>query len=249
MSGVNLLLTNDDGIEFPGIMALKEAFEGYAENIFIFGPAMEKSATSQAMTIYDDIYVKPLDSHTYIVNGFPVDCVNVALYGELLDVEIDLIVSGINKGVNMGEDVLYSGTVGAARHGFSHGISALAVSCGYLDKEGDFASVARFTRRFVESHRELLFSSPQLWNINHPPYEVPDKKIKWTKLGQRIYRDKYKRRSVEQGAFLMNLGGSELFHKETEGSDFAAYEAGFVSITPLQTDATDYQTYNQYRQK
>lgn len=235
---MNILLTNDDGINFPGLHALEEALSDYA-NLFIFAPAMEKSATSQAMTLYDDIYVKRLSPNRFIVNGYPTDCVNVALYGDLITEKIDLVISGINKGVNMGEDIFYSGTVGAARHAYIHDIPGIALSCGYTDARGDFQKVALFLRKFLENHYTAL-KKPFLFNINYPPCAKNPETIKWTNSGLRIYRDKYKKVSLNDHEFLMNLGGSELSHKENKGSDFEAYEQGLVSITPLNKNGTDY---------
>ena len=199
---VRILITNDDGLHFPGILSLKKILSKKHE-IYTFGPQIEKSATSQAMTLYDDIYVKKVDHNTYIVNGYPVDCVNVALHSGLVKNNFDLLVSGINKGVNMGEDVLYSGTVGAARHGFIHGIPSIAVSSGYLDSAGDFDSIAYFLLQFIEDHSAEL-KAPVLWNMNIPVNITLNKIssiIKWTKLGSRIYRDSYKRTTLEDGAF------------------------------------------------
>ena len=244
---MNILLTNDDGIEFAGIHALQDEFAKMGD-VYTFAPRMEKSATSQAMTLFEDVYVKPVNDKTFIVNGFPVDCVNIALHGDLVDVPFDLLVSGINKGVNMGEDILYSGTVGAALHGFIHNIPSIAISAGYLDKNGDFPKIARFLRRFVEERKEL-FTSPVILNVNYPTQIKMPEKIKWTKLGTRIYRDKYIRTHAEDGAFLFNLGGSELNHKEAEGTDFDAYYKGYVSVTPLTTDATNYAYRNRIEQQ
>jgi len=235
---MNILFTNDDGIHFPGIEALVEAFKEVA-NVYVFAPAMEKSATSQAMTLFEDIYVKKLDDRTYIVNGYPVDCVNIALHGGFLNEKIDLVISGINKGVNMGEDIFYSGTVSAARHAYIHGIPALAVSSGFLDATGDFKRVAAFVLNFVEENFQRL-EKPFLLNINYPKLAKIPEKIKWTKCGVRIYRDSYKKSSLSGNEFLVNLGGSTLGYKEIGDCDFEVYENGYVSITPLNKDGTDY---------
>jgi 5'-nucleotidase len=235
---MNILFTNDDGIHFPGIQALVEAFKDYAR-VFVFAPAMEKSATSQAMTIFEDIYVKKIDDRTFIVNGYPVDCVNIALHGGFINEKIDLVISGINKGVNMGQDVFYSGTVGAARHAYMHGIPALAVSSGFLDASGDFAKIAAFILKFVKENFEQL-PRPFLFNINYPANVKMPEKIKWTKSGIRIYRDTYKKTALAENEFLVNLGGSTLGYKEIGDCDFEVYENGFISLTPLNKDGTDY---------
>ncbi|MDH4262686.1 MAG: 5'/3'-nucleotidase SurE [Spirochaetia bacterium] len=235
---MNILFTNDDGIHFPGIQALVDTFKEYA-NVFVFAPAMEKSATSQAMTIYDDIYVKIIDDHTFVVNGYPVDCINIALHGGFIHEKIDLVISGINKGVNMGQDIFYSGTVGAARHAYIHGIPAIAVSSGFLDATGDFKKVAGFLLKFVQNHFSSL-PKPFLFNINYPAGVKMPEKIKWTKSGIRIYRDTYKRNALSENEFLVNLGGSTLGYKEIGDCDFEVYHDGFISLTPLNKDGTDY---------
>ncbi|MDH5721440.1 MAG: 5'/3'-nucleotidase SurE [Spirochaetia bacterium] len=239
---MNILLTNDDGIDFPGLSILREELQSIGK-VFVFAPTREKSGTSQALSIFDDVYVQPLDKNTFIVNGYPVDCINIGLHGGLIHEPVDIIVSGINKGVNMGDDIYYSGTVGAARHGFIHGYPSLAVSCGYLDENGDYASVSKFVKSFIEENASL-FKKPVLLNINHP---VPAKNvsgIKWTKLGRRIYRDTYKKTRINKQEYYFNLGGSELSHKEEKGTDFEAYENNYVSITPLKRDATDYEIFD-----
>jgi 5'-nucleotidase len=235
---MNILLTNDDGIHFPGIQALYDVFSIHF-NVFIFAPAMEKSATSQAMTLYEDIYVKQLEKNIFIVNGYPVDCINIALHSGLISEKFDLVISGINKGVNMGEDIFYSGTVGAARHAYIHNIPSIAISSGFLDNTGDFRKVAVFLKKLVDNE-DFTLSQPFLWNINYPDKIKMPEIIKWTKSGTRIYRDKYKKTLLNKNEFLFNLGGSELGNKEIGGTDFEAYSNGFVSITPLNKDGTDH---------
>lgn len=243
---MNILLTNDDGYDYPGVLALRDALSELGE-VFIAAPMTEKSGTSQALSIYDNVYVQEFDKHHWMVEGFPVDCVNIALHGDIFDVEFDLVVSGINKGVNMGQDVLYSGTVGAAYHAFIHGRTALAVSCGYIEEDGDFAAVAGFVKNFIDDN-PFIFDEPTLLNINHPPVGKRINGIKWTQLGRRLYRDNYKRTTLADGSYYFNLGGSILDHiKGEQGSDFDAYDHNFVSITPLTTDVTDYRRIERYR--
>jgi len=241
---MNILLTNDDGIDFPGIQSLFDTLSG-RHTPYIFAPAMEKSATSKAMTLFEDIYVKNTEERKYIVNGFPVDCVNIALHGGILDVRFDLVISGINKGVNMGQDVLYSGTVGAAMHAYLHNYPAIAVSCGYLDREGDFNRVADFINGFIDQNSDK-FNQKMLLNINYPVENNFKEQIKWTKLGQRIYRDTYKKAQLDTHSMLVNLGGSELGYKEEEGTDFEAYFEGNISVTPLKYYDTDYETRDRF---
>lgn len=236
---MNILLTNDDGLHFPGVTILRDSLKDLG-NVYICAPSSEKSGTSQAITIYDPVYVKEHNEREFLIEGFPVDCVNIGLHGDIIADKIDLVISGINKGVNMGEDTWYSGTVGAARHAYIHGISAIAISCGYLDSNGNYEKIADFVKDFIESPY-MSIEKPTLFNINYP-VEKPIAGTKLTKLGRRIYRDSYKKTSLKDGGFLFDLGGSQLSHQPVTMSDFEAYANGYVSVTPLTTDATDYET-------
>lgn len=234
---MRILISNDDGLDFPGLIRLREHLEEFGET-WVFAPAVERSATSQALTIYKDVRVTERGERTYEVDGFPADCTNVALHSGIAPV-FDFCVSGINKGVNMGQDVWYSGTVGAARHTFIHGVPSFAVSCGYLDRRGDFEKVARI---FGEIFQRFTSDADQnfLLNINIPMTAVDASDIKWAKLGRRIYRDSYKRELMPDGSQMLNLGGSVLSHGGEAETDFYWYDKGCTVITPLTIDATDY---------
>ncbi len=239
MKKLNIMLTNDDGIHSNGLKTMKEALLPLGD-VYTFAPAEERSARSSALTIHGNIYVKDLANHDYRVDGYPVDCVNIGLHGIEPKVDFDLVISGINHGVNMGDDVHYSGTVGAAKHAFIHGCPAIAVSCDIWETTGDFHLVADFIAGFVHDYEEVIFE-PSLLNINYPVFEGPVRGMKWTKLGKRIYRDNYKKQEGPDGGQYFNLGGSILSHKEEESTDFAAFHKGYVSVTPLKLDATNYQ--------
>ncbi|MBV6494189.1 MAG: 5'-nucleotidase SurE [Turneriella sp.] len=234
---MRILISNDDGLDFPGLLKLRDKLENFGET-WVFAPAEEKSATSQALTIYKDIRVIKRGERTYEVDAFPADCVNVALHSGFAPT-FDFCVSGINKGVNMGQDVWYSGTVGAARHAFIHNVPAFSVSCGYLDHTGDFEKVATI---FCEIFAQFSSDADQnfLLNINIPMTALDASDIKWAKLGRRIYRDNYKRVVQDDGGMLLNLGGSVLSHGGEADTDFDWYDKGYTVITPLTIDATDY---------
>ena len=235
---MRILISNDDGLSFPGLLRLREKLEKFGET-WVFAPAEEKSATSMALSIHNDVPVIRLDERTYEVDAFPVDCVNVALHAGFAP-PFDFCVSGINKGVNMGQDIWYSGTVGAARHAFLHGVPSFAVSCGYLDAEGDFTKVADI---FGEIFARFADNADQNFclNINIPMTAADASDIKWAKLGRRIYRDNYKRDTRADGTMLLNLGGSVLSHGGEAETDFYWYDQGCTVITPLTIDATDYE--------
>ncbi|HRP69401.1 MAG TPA: 5'/3'-nucleotidase SurE [Turneriella sp.] len=234
---MRILISNDDGLQFPGLLRLREKLEKFGET-WVFAPAEEKSATSNALTIYKDIRVVKQAERTYQVDAFPADCVNVALHGGFAP-NFDFCVSGINKGVNMGQDVWYSGTVGAARHAYIHNVPSFSVSCGYLDATGDFNKVADI---FCEIFARFASNADQnfLLNVNIPMTAVDASDIKWAKLGRRIYRDNYKRVVQDDGGMLLNLGGSVLSHGGEADTDFDWYDKGYTVITPLTIDATNY---------
>jgi 5'-nucleotidase len=234
---MRILISNDDGLSFPGLTRLREKLEEFGET-WVFAPAEEKSATGQALTIYRDIRVVKLGERTFEVDGFPCDCVNVALHSGFAPA-FDFCVTGINKGVNMGQDIWYSGTVGAARHAFIHNVPSFAVSCGYLDAGGDFTKVAGifgeiFARFSADADQNFLL------NVNIPMTAQDASDIKWAKLGRRIYRDNYKRTNQDDGSTLLNLGGSVLSHGGEADTDFHWYDKGCTVITPLTIDATDH---------
>lgn len=234
---MRILISNDDGLSFPGLTRLREKLDEFGET-WVFAPAEEKSATGQALTIYRDVRVLKLAERTFEVDGFPCDCVNVALHSGFAP-PFDFCVSGINKGVNMGQDIWYSGTVGAARHAFIHNVPSFAVSCGYLDAEGDFGKVAEifgdiFARFSADADQNFLL------NVNIPMTAKDSGDIKWAKLGRRIYRDNYKRTTQDDGSMLLNLGGSVLSHGGEAETDFHWYDKGYTVITPLTIDATDH---------
>ncbi|MCS6972290.1 MAG: 5'/3'-nucleotidase SurE [Turneriella sp.] len=235
---MRILICNDDGLSFPGLLRLRERLERFGET-WVFAPAEEKSATSMALSINNDIPVIRIDDRTYEVDSYPVDCVNIALHGNLAP-PFDFCVSGINKGVNMGQDIWYSGTVGAARHAFIHGVPSFAVSCGYADSSGDFAKVADI---FAEIFAIFTAEADQnfLLNINIPMTARDASDLKWAKLGRRIYRDNYQRKQRQDGSMLFNLGGSILSHGGEKETDFYWFDRGCPVITPLTIDATDYE--------
>lgn len=243
---MNVLLTNDDGIDFIGLRALQQVFARNSHRVCIVAPAREKSATSQAMTVHDPLVLKEIEPQTYLLDGFPVDCVNVALHGDIFPLAFDLVISGINKGVNMGYDTLYSGTVGAARHAFLRGYAALAVSLGCTSAEGNFTYAADIVYDFVSKQKEL-FSHPLLLNMNIPDFQEKQAyDIKWTKLGKRIYRDSYKREAMADKTFLLQLQGEIDASREQAHTDFAAFHEGYISLTPLTLDGTDYEKFKKY---
>lgn len=235
---MNILITNDDGISSKGIIALETVLQ-QEYSTYLIAPLHERSATSQTLTIFASMRVEKVLEDHYVVDGFPADCVNIGLHGNIFP-EVEMVLSGINRGVNMGHDVHYSGTVGAARHGAVHNKYSFAISSGKLATDEDYLQEARLVLELIQKKLHL-FKKGIVYNINFPQnYSNSLQEIEFTHLGVRTYSDVYKRQKIIGGIEEFALGGSELGHRITEGSDFSAYERSKISITPILLDTTHY---------
>ena len=241
---MHLLLTNDDGINAPGIKALWQELSQIAR-ITVVAPDCEKSASSQAITVHHPIWV---DKHcvdnsdicAWRVGGTPTDCVKVALESLLTDDRPDIIVSGINQGSNLGTDVLYSGTVSAAIEGALHGLPAIAVS---LDswQSSDFTPSARVARKLVETLAKRSLPPNTLLNVNVPAVsDVQLTGIAITKLGIRNYENTFERRQDPRGRTYYWMSGHVSETENDPDSDIVAVKNGRISVTPIHFDLTNY---------
>lgn len=234
---MNILITNDDGISSNGILALEKVLSRKHQT-FLIAPLKERSATSMGLSIYDSLRVEKVNENHIIVDGYPVDCANIGLHGGVFP-KIDLVISGINRGVNMGHDVHYSGTVGAARHGAIHNRISLAVSSGIVDKTYDFLKEAELVFEIIEAWTKN-FLPGTVYNINIPAkFESSLSEIETVVLGKRTYVDTYHSNPIIGGISEFYLGGSELGYIQEEGTDFDAFFRGKIALTPLGLDQTD----------
>ncbi len=237
---MRILLTNDDGIQSSGLMALKRSLERIAE-VDVFAPDRNWSAAGHSRKLFDILTVRRVklrDGSTVLTSdGTPSDCVALALMG-LLPEQPDLVVSGINRGPNVGSDVTYSGTVAAAMEAVLFGRPAVAISLdGYSG--WDFSYAAEFARILVPEVLQRGLPPGVLLNVNLP--NLPAEQIRGvaiTRLGRRIYRDELQ--PVEEGPeqSRYRLGGEPPTAELVPGTDAAALAAGYVSITPLHLDLT-----------
>lgn len=246
---MRILLTNDDGIHAQGIHALVKELSAIAE-IYLAAPDRERSGTGHSITVFEPIKVVKTNitgvKQGWIVGGTPVDCVKMAI-ARLIDEKIDLVVSGINHGSNLGTDVLYSGTVSAAAEGVIMGSPSLAVSLNSQDAT-DFSFAAQFTRRVVTMLMEQGINKSTLINVNVPAIPEADVKgIRFTKLGLRNYDNLFEERQDPRGNTYYWLGGGVMDEEQDPESDVYAVDHGFISVTPIHLDLTDYQLINQYR--
>ncbi len=234
-----VLLSNDDGLFSNGMKHLESELGKHLE-VWAVAPDRERSATSQALTIRETLRLHRVKERHFTVSGFPVDCVNVALHEESFP-EFDLVVSGINHGVNMGDDVFYSGTVGAARHAAIHGIKAIAISSGILSPRGDFQRTARWLSTWILENYNRM-KTGIVYNINYPeenaPLESPFPPVVFTAQGKRIYLDGYIKLEDSKEYTVLKLKDADLGNLERDGTDFDVYDRGYISITPLGLDTT-----------
>ena len=226
-----ILLTNDDGVEAQGIKDLHAGLKGLGR-VWVIAPAVNLSASSHSFTLRKPIKVWRLRPRWLAVHGTPTDCVLVSHHG-ILKREIDLVFSGINDSPNLGDDVLYSGTVAAAIEGTMLGMPSVAVSYVQAGKNRDVA--IQVLRRLVPLLLDGFLPPKTLLNVNIPAGEV--KGVKVTRLGKRIYKDMAIKGTLPDGGISWTIDG-ELAFEESEGTDFEAVYSGYISVTPLHLDMT-----------
>jgi 5'-nucleotidase len=244
---MKILISNDDGYQAPGIVALYEALKDLAD-VEVVAPEHNNSAKSNALTLHSPLYVHRASNGFRYVNGTPADCVHIALTG-LLGYRPDLVVSGINNGANMGDDTIYSGTVGAAMEGYLFGVPAIAFSqtekgWGHLDVAAQKAVdlVKHLLPTLGRAEEAGRRSDPWLLNVNIPCLPALDiKGFKVARLGRRHAAEQVITQASPRGETMYWIGSAGAAKDDAEGTDFHATAQGFASITPLQVDLTDHE--------
>jgi 5'-nucleotidase len=237
---MRILCTNDDGIAAEGLAHLVDVCARIGE-VTCVAPDREQSATSHSLTLARPLRPIRRGPNSYEVDGTPTDSVMLGL-GALVGERPDFVVSGINHGPNMGEDVLYSGTVAAAMEGLAFGIPGVAVSLATRD-----VSLIKAYRDVLERLlRQLLdverFPEDTLLNVNLPPIPAADVRgVRVTTLGKRVYSEALTRMQDPWGREIYWIGGGQISWSGREDSDFQAIQDGFISVTPLHLDITNYQ--------
>lgn len=239
---MRVLLSNDDGVEAAGISVLAQTLRADGHEVTVVAPDRDRSGASNSLTLDQPIRATRLDEHTWRVAGTPTDCVHLALAG-LLDREPDIVVSGINNSVNLGDDVIYSGTVAAAMEGRFLGLPALAVSLAVGDAETrHFASAARAAAEIMRRLRADPLPADTILNINVP--DLPWERIRGyevTRLGHRHRAEPCIRAHDPRGRPIWWIGPPGPEQDAGPGTDFHALRAGCISITPIHVDLTRYQ--------
>ncbi len=233
---MNILLTNDDGYQAQGILLLKEKLL-IKHNVFLCAPMKEMSASSHAITLFKPMETIKLDVQSYAVNGTPADCVKVALAHFFKDIKIDIIISGINDAPNMGDDILYSGTVAGAREGALNNIFSIAASLDAWTEVKDFTYPVQFISELLDHLDKRILKENIMLNINFP--NLPKAKgIKITHLGNRVYKDYIIVEEKEDKVYVTITGDPPGFG-HNDGSDLNSVHDGYVSITPLANEVND----------
>jgi 5'-nucleotidase len=238
---MKVLLTNDDGITATGLQVLRRALLEVPDiELAVIAPDSNRSATARSITYRQPITVEEVEfedgTSGFASSGTPVDCVRLAALG-LIDLEPELIVSGINHGANLGDDITYSGTVAAALEGIVLGLPAIAVSQQEADGDMNFDQPAAFVARLVEELEDVPMPEGTLLNVNAPAGQADG--VRACRLGRRIYRDRLELTDEEGGRRRYYLYGDRPTYHHEEGTDFAAIADGCIAVTPLHFDLTD----------
>ena len=236
-----ILLSNDDGIDAPNLHVLGRALAEIAA-VYVVAPIEEQSGTGHGITVHRALYVQqcklPFATQAWAVGGLPADCVKLALE-ELLPQKPNIVVSGINNGPNLGNDIIYSGTVSAAMEGFLYDLPAIAVSVA--NRPGNVAYAAEFTRDRILSWHDKGFKPRTLFNINVPG----DKKDnvhgwRYTSMGWLWYKNVFSQKNDEKGRTYYWMGGHPIKTAGNDNTDVETCAEGYISITPLHANLTDY---------
>ena len=239
---MNILITNDDGIYADGIIELAKSISKIA-NVYVVAPESQRSATGHAITIHSPIMVHKIDMgeniKSYAISGTPADCVKVGLEGLFKDVNIDLVLSGINNGSSLGTDVIYSGTVSAALEGFILNKPSIAISYDEVNvKREIYKDASKYVVNLVENIKDKLdLLNDCILNVNIPNTKIKGSKI--TKLGQRNYDNAMVEKINPFGQKYYWIGGKLMELDQDEDSDIACVKDGYISITPINIEMTN----------
>lgn len=241
---MRILLTNDDGYRARGLEVLETIARTLSDDITVVAPTEEQSGKSRSLTLTEPLRLRRFGDQRYAVTGTPTDAVMIALAEIMKDAPPDLILSGVNRGANLGEDVSYSGTVAAAMEGAHAGIRSIALSQRYPDQgmgdRVDFAAAAAWGERVLRPLLDAPLAPRSLVNINFPPIAADAVKgVKVVSQGLRDYgRLKLDRRTDPRGYDYYWLALGRMPHTPTAETDLEAIEQGYITVTPLHLDLT-----------
>ena len=243
---MHVLVSNDDGVDAPGIHALAQGLRDAGHEVYVVAPDRDRSGASNSLTLDLPIRVKRLDHYTCSVAGTPTDCVHLALTG-LLEFEPDIVVSGINNTANLGDDVIYSGTVSAAMEGRFLGLPAVAVSLATRDHDPQyFETAARAAAQIVARLASDPLPADTILNVNVPDIAWEDVTgFEATRLGNRHRAESCIAAPDPRGRAFYWIGPAGPEQDAGPGTDFDAIRRGAISVTPIKVDLTRYQALEQ----
>ena len=234
-----ILLSNDDGVTSEGLSALADALSHLGE-VYTVAPDRDQSASSHSLTLTRPLRMEKISERKFSVDGTPTDCINLAVNGILKDGKPDLVVSGINTAANMGDDITYSGTVSATMEATLLKIPSVAVSMN-AKKDFVFQTGAHYARLVAELVLQTGLPEDTLLNVNVPNLPLGRVKgIRITRQGKRVYKTPIVEKTDPRGKKYYWIGGDKLDSVPIENSDIASVEDGYVSVTPIKLDMTDY---------
>ena len=236
---MKILLTNDDGYNAEGITALYNVLSQKHET-YIIAPDRERSACSNIFTVRDRVEVNRIDEKIFSISGYPADCVSIGLHSDIIP-EVDLVISGINHGPNLGDDIHFSGTVAGARTAYIFGKPGIAFSIDSGHRPSQyFHEASEFLLDYIDTKITEKFF---FYNINYPELSREQiKGIRYTFLSRRYYKDSYKKDNTgDTNIFGVSLVG-QIDSEIKPGCDSGEMADGFISITPLSIDSTDYKS-------
>lgn len=239
---MNILLTNDDGLSCDGIHALIRELKK-EHQIFVVAPDRNRSGVSNGITMTEPLCIKSVEKNVFTCSGLPVDCVITALRGLLGEIKIDVVISGINKGANLGSDILYSGTASAARQAILLGTPGIAVSLVTENEENDYEPTAKF----ISQNIKVLMAMTKkdfFVNVNTPKCKEFHG-VKFTSLSNRLYSDKISLYNAPDGFTYSFFLGGEVKSKGDEKSDAKAVEDGFVSVSKVFVEPSSTSDYSE----
>ncbi len=240
---MRVLLTNDDGIESAGLLALQEALAEH--EIWIIAPDGERSAQSHSITVHDPIRCRRLDDRIFASSGTPADCVIVGMLG-IMGAKPDVIVSGINIGPNLGTDIIFSGTVAAARQAAFMGVPGIAVSINSYQPPFFLEPLSRFVARTLDQ-LVSLWNPRHLININGPNIDSDSLPVQITYPSWRMYHDQLEEFHSPRGDRYYFLNGHPVETPMEEGSDWTAVAEGAISVSPIYLNPIDHHEDEAYR--
>jgi 5'-nucleotidase len=242
-----ILVTNDDGVHSPGIIALYRAMKDLGD-AYIVAPDRERSAAGHSLTMHRPLRAEEIRERVFSLNGTPTDCVTIGI-NKLLPKRPGLVVSGINRGANLGDDITYSGTVSAAVEGTIFGIPSLAFSL-IADRHYHFETAAFFAVKMASYALEHSLPYDTLLNVNIP--NVPKEEIrgvKFTRQGKRVYEGSIQETFDPWGQKHYWIGGGQPFWERGEDMDIEAVQANYISVTPIHLDLTNYDALAYFKSK